>query len=137
MRKLLLTGGATRDPTVVLRYVERLVAGEYVALLIASADTRSQPVVRLTARTSRNGVYLRATAADGSQVALVSNEQATRLLMTLAKNPPIDAATISWSDDPDYRPQGAVLIDGRWHHHQTTTKESPWPSTASGNSKLR
>ncbi len=33
-------------------------------------------------------------------------------------------SSISWSDDPDYNPPDAVLIDGKWHHTPTTKSES-------------
>lgn len=33
-------------------------------------------------------------------------------------------SSISWSDDPDYNPPDAVLIDGKWHHATTTKSES-------------
>ena len=40
--------------------------------------------------------------------------------------PADDCSSISWSDDPDYNPPDAVLIDGKWHHTSTTKTENTY-----------
>ena len=70
-------------------------AGDYYALLLTRTDPRAEPIARITARTSKEGDYLRATSGDGASIPLISVEQAARFVMTVARTPPADRDLIT------------------------------------------
>ena len=89
MRRL-LTLRIAPSIAIVKSSVQKLTAGDCLALLIARSDARVPPLVRFTAHFKHGLVVYRARTYDGSVVDLVDDAHLTKMILVICDRPPPD-----------------------------------------------